>query len=409
MAYTNGTLFKGQALSNGLAANLAALSFAKAYTRLIPGGSAKLTALLSMLSTKTAVQIEHFYYTKSMVFASAQINEAAGYLAGDTVLTVDSTATILPGHILQVFRTSEQLYVVSVDSATQVTVARAYGTTAAAALVDNDFMPVVGSAFEEASARPGAASINPSRIFNYTQIFRNSWALSDTLRAIETIAGNGNVAENRLDCMEMHMRDMESALLFGELYTGTVNSKPFRKMDGIVNSVKRYAAANVSTMAATTNYTQLEDALDPIFDTQSDPKIGPQRILFVGGQAKKVITGIGRKNAQYEIVEGSDTGSFGLQFERFRISRGEFLMMEHPLLNSNADWKKMAIAVDLSSMALAFMAGRNTKSEEFGINGKYVENGLDAVGGSLTTEATLELTNPFANGVLYNLTASAVG
>lgn len=409
MAYTQGTLFKGQRNSSGQPNNLLALSFAKAYTRLIPGGSAKLTALLSMLATKTAMQIEHFYYTKSMVFSSATIQNGAGYAAGATVFTVASTATLLPGQILQVFRTQEQIYIVSVDSATQITVARAYGTTAAAALVDADFMPVIGNANEEASARPGSASITPSRIFNYTQIFRNSWALSDTLRAIETIAGNGNVAENRMDCMEFHMRDMESALLFGELYQGTVNAKPFRKMDGIINSVKRYASANVTTFGATTNYTQLEDALDPIFDTQSDPKIGPQRILFVGGTAKKVITGIGRKNAQYEIIEGDDTGSFGLQFERFRISRGEFMMMEHPLLNSNDSWKKMAIACDLSSMSLAFMVGRNTKAEEFGVNGKYVENGLDAVGGSLTTEVTLELTNPFANGVLYNLTAAATG
>lgn len=409
MAYTPGTLFKGQSLSNGLPANLAALSFAKAYTRLIPGGSAKLYALLSMLSTKTAVQKEHFYYTKSMVFASGQINNVAGYTDAATVFVLDSTATILPGHILQNFRTKEQMLVVSVDSATQVTVARAYGTTAAAAILDDDFLPGVGNANEEASSRPSSASITPARVFNYTQIFRNSWALSDTLRAIETIAGNGNVAENRMDCMEFHMRDMEAAILFGERYTGTYNSKPISKMDGIINSVTAYAPANVSTMAATTNYTQLEAALDPIFDTQSDPKIGPTRMLFVGGQALRTITAIGRLNSQYEIIEGQDTGSFGLQFSRFRISRGEFMMMEHPLLNSNDEWKKMAIATDLSSMALAFMAGRNTKAEEYGVNGKYVENGIDAVGGSLTTEVTLELTNPFANAVLYNLTAGAVG
>lgn len=409
MSYTPGTLFTGQSLSSGLPANLAALSFAKAYTRLIPGGTAKLFALLSMLNTKTAVQKEHFYYTKSMVFAVGKINNGAGYAAGDTVFVLDSTATLLPGHILQNFRTKEQMLIVSVDSATQITVVRAYGTTAAAAILDDDDLFGIGNANEEASARPSAASITPSRVFNYTQIFRNSWALSDTLRAIETIAGNGNVAENRMDCMEFHMRDMEAAVLFGERFTGTYNSKPISKMNGIVASVTTLAPDNVATMGATTNYTQLEAALDPIFDTQSDPKIGPSRILFVGGQALRTITAIGRLNSQYEIIEGEDTGAFGLQFSKFRISRGEFMMMEHPLLNSNAEWKKMAIACDLSSMALAYMVGRNTKSEEYGINGKYVENGLDAVGGSLTTEVTLELTNPFANGVLYNLTAGAAG
>lgn len=407
MAYVPGTLVKGRQLSNGLPANLAQLSFAKAYTRLVPGGSAKLTAILSMLNSGTALQPEHFYYTRSMVFPSVTIDRLLGYTATDTAFAVDSTATVLAGTVLQNFRTQEQILVTSVDSATQITVVRGYGTTAAAAILDDDFMPGVGTAYEEASSRPTAAAIQPSRVFNYTQIFRNSWALSDTLRAIETIAGNGNVAESRLDCMEFHMRDMESSLLFGELYQGTYNSRPIRKMDGIVNSIKRYAPGNVSTAGGTTNYTQLEAMLDPIFDTQSDPKVGPSRMLFVGGQALKTITAIGRLNSQYEIVEGSDTGSFGLQFSKFRIARGEFMLMEHPLLNSNAEWKKMAIATDLSSMKLAFMSGRNTKKEEFGINGQYVEDGIDAVGGSLTTEATLEFTNPSANAVIYNLTAGA--
>jgi hypothetical protein len=38
-----------------------------------------------------------------------------------------------------------------------------------------------------------------------------------------------------------------------------------------------------------------------------------------------------------------------------------------------------------------------------------VDNGIDAVGGTLTTELTCVIKNPPANTVIYNLTAAAAG
>jgi hypothetical protein len=41
------------------------------------------------------------------------------------------------------------------------------------------------------------------------------------------------------------------------------------------------------------------------------------------------------------------------------------------------------------------------------MDGRSTDDGIDAVGGSLTTEMTLEFLNPAANAVVYNLTAAA--
>lgn len=399
---------KGQLNTSDLAPNLAQLSFAKAYYRLIPGGTAKIAGMLGMLPTGTAVQPEHFYYTKSMVFPACTTTATA--LVGATSLTVDSTAQILPNMVLQNFRTQEAVLVTAVVDAVTLTIVRAFGSTAAAAVNNADYFAQVGTAFEEGSSRPIAASINVARIPNYCQIFRNSWALTGTLGAVENIAGDGNISESRRDCMEFHMADMEKSIIFGEALSGGTaiyNSKPIRKMDGIISMIKKYAPTNIATAGSTTSYSQLEGLLDPVFDTQSDPKIGTQRILLVGSQALKTINKIGRLSGQYQIVN-SET-DFGLQFSTFRMSRGEFKMIEHPLFNTNPNWKKMALAVDISSMKMMFLPGRNTKAENFGINGQYVENGLDAVGGSLLTEATLEFKHPAANAVVYNLTDGAAG
>ncbi|OYW72205.1 MAG: hypothetical protein B7Z24_01270, partial [Pseudomonadales bacterium 32-42-5] len=63
-------------------------------------------------------------------------------------------------------------------------------------------------------------------------------------------------------------------------------------------------------------------------------------------------------------------------------------MIEHPLFNTNTTWSKMAVAVDLSTFKLAYLGDRKTKSLEFNTDGNAADNGIDAVGGTLTTELT---------------------
>ena len=49
-------------------------------------------------------------------------------------------------------------------------------------------------------------------------------------------------------------------------------------------------------------------------------------------------------------------------------------------------------------------------NKEFNAEGSLVtDNGIDAVGGTLTTELTTLVKNPPANAVIYGLTASAIG
>ncbi len=393
--------------TSNLNADIVEQSFAGMITRLMPNGSAPLFAMSSMISSETAVQKEHGFFTKTMVFPYIKLNGAIG--DGTTAtFTVDSTDNITPGMVLRVDSTSEQLIVNTIISATQLTVTRGFGTVAAAAIADDVECYQVGNAFEESSSRPQARSLDPVWITNYTQIFRDSWALSDSTRATMVIAGDNTVSENKQDCAAFHASAIESALIFGQKATGTRNGQPFRTMAGLERFVTTYAAANVTTAGATTNYTQLETALDVIFDQTTDPKIANERVLFVGGGAKKVINNIGRLNGTYQIVDGQT--SFGLQFSSFKTTRGTFRMIEHPLFNTNASWKKLAIAVDLSTFNIAYLGDRKTQNKEFNTNGGIAQdNGIDAVGGTLTTECTCLVKNAAANAVIWNLTAAAAG
>lgn len=393
--------FTGMFDTSNFTTDLAKKSFAGMITRLMPNGSAPLFGLTAMLSSETAVAVEHGYFSKTMLFPELQLDGAIAD-GTTTVFTVDSTSNVLPGMIMRVNTTGENVLINQVVSSTTVQVTRGVGVTAAAAIADNVKLYQVGNAFEEGSSRPTALNITPTRITNYTQIFRNTWALTDTARATQVIAGETTVAESKQDCAAFHAADIEKALFFGQKSSGTRNGKPFRTMDGLISIVEQYSAQdNVHTAGATTTYTQLETLLDPVFNQATDPKVANERILFVGGTAKVVLNNIGRLNGTYQMVDGQT--SWGLQFSTFKTARGTFRVIEHPLFNTNTDWAKMAVGVDLSTFNIAYLGDRKTRSEEeFG-------EGVDAIGGSLTTEMTCLVKNPPANVVIYNLTAGAQG
>ena len=393
--------------------DLAKKDFAAMITRLMPQGMAPLFGLTGMLNSKTAINFEHGFFTKTMVFPEMQINNGAGYVAGITTFTVDSTANLLPNMIMRNERTGENVIINTVPDATSVTVAREVGTVAAAAILDNDVWYEIGNAFEEASVRPDAHSIDPVRVTNLTQIFRNTWAISGSAEAVEVIAGDSTDAENRQDCAGFHAAAIEKSLFFGQKSSGTRNGKPFRTMDGLINIVEDptnypaiYAGVpNSFSAAGTTNYSQLEAMLDPVFNQSTDPKVANERLLFVGGDAKVVLNNIGRINGTYQLISGET--AWGLQFDTLKISRGTFRIIEHPLFNTNAAWKKMAVGVDLSTFALAYLRGRKTQNKEFNTSGNQAQdNGIDAIGGTLTTECTCEVRNPPANVIIRGLTAA---
>ena len=386
--------------------NLNALSFAQAITRLMPNGTAPLFGLTSLLKDETASNIEHGYFSKTMIFPF--VTSSATALAGDTSITVAAYDNIVPGDLLMNERTSEIVLVTALTSGTVLAITRAVGTVVAAAVNNGDVWRTVGNAFEEGSVRPSAVAIIAERYVNNTQIFRNSWAVTKTAAAIPQIAGAGYVSESKQDCAALHAMAIEKALFFGQKFMGTRNGQPFHTMEGIIPRINAAASGNVTTLGGTTNWTQLEAALDKTLETVTDPKGGNIRTVFVGGTARRVIHNIARLNSTYQIT--TNETSWGLQIDTIRTPRGTFEMIEHPLFNAYgaaSTWAKMAVICDLNAFSLAYL--RKTSDAGYNAAGALVDNGVDAEGGTLTTELTCTIKNPAAFGVLYNFTAAAAG
>lgn len=390
-----------------LPANLAKVSFSAFITRLMPNGQAPLFGLTALLKDETAMNIEHGYFSKTMIFPSVVLNGAIADGVA-TNFTVQPTDNIVAGDLLRADTTGEIVLVTSVASSTSINVQRGVGTVAAAAIGNAVSLYSIGNAFEEGSVRPQAVSIIAERYVNFTQIFRNSWAVTKTLAAMPMIAGDGMVAESRADCASLHALAIEKSLFFGQKFMGVRNGQPFHTQEGLIARVTASAPGNITTLGATTNWTQFEAALDLTLNVVTDVKGSNIRTAFVGGTARRVIHNIARLNSTYQIQ--NTITSWGLQIDTIRTPRGTFEMIEHSLFNaygSTSTWAKMMIIVDLNAYSIAYL--RRTEDTEYNATGAMVDNGVDARGGTLTTELTSVIKNPAAFGIIYNFTAAAVG
>lgn len=399
--------------SDDIPANLAQRSFSAGLTRIMPNGGAPLFALSGYAKKKTAKDIEHGYWSKEMVYPKAIA--VGAYDTDDTLITVVSSDQLMVGSVLRwqaAYAGTQQVHTVLAElmlvtgkpDSTSIQVKRGWMGSTAQNITDQGVLVEVGNSFEQGSNAPNARAVKPVRHMNYTQIFRDAWDITGTLQAIQMEVGYNTVSENRQDAAAFHAQAIEKAAFFGKKGLDELNGRPISNMDGIERLIATYAPSNLYEAGSTTTFTQLETMLNPVFDFVTDAMYGNVRTLFVGSQAMMVINKIGLLSGVYQLMDGQ-TG-FGLQFKQFKTTRGTFNVIEHPLFNTNDDWKKMAVALDLSSFDFAYLSGRDTFHTDINTKG-HSAYGKDATGGVLTTEVTVELKNPFASAIIYNLRAAA--
>ena len=407
-------------------------SFPAMINYLLPKGDATLFGLTAKMQEETALQIEHGFFAKIMIFPSFTVTTLVSDATTATLVVLDSSQ-LVPNGLYKVVGTtsagtltpqttyaSEVVLVVSITDATHVVVTRNVGTTGTYTSIPvNSTFVHIGNAFADASTRPNSFLTKEIRVVNYTQIFRNAWMISGTVSAIQNLLGDTNLAKSKRECSQYHAMDIEKSLIFG--IKGLTGTGSMRTMNGIVSQITDGQAANLflpgSTQAGNIvsansaksgtptagdlSLDDFENWVDVTVNMSYDPASGMERVMFVGKQAHNVINRLMRLNTTYYVQQGQT--EWGLRFTRVKTTRAEVILIEHPLLNTNLQWARMAIAIDLPSLSLAYMVGRKTKSEEFNQAGLAVDSAIDASGGSLLTELTILCKNPAGCGMMLNI------
>lgn len=379
-----------------------------------PNGKAPLTGLTAAMKDRTTDDPEFNWWEKAM--QTRRLALGANMTLAGTTLTVTSGALGLKeGDILRVEQTDE-LMRVSADpsSDTSISVVRGVsGSTAATVTYNgsgiNPNLVVIGSAYEEGSSAPTGVQFDPTKKYNYTQIFRNT--LEFTRTAAKTRLRTGDqVKEAKRECLEIHSVDMERAFIFGKRHEGTLNGKPWRTTGGIISFID---SGNIKTV--TSDYGSgltlagLETYMYNIFKFGSSEKM-----CFLGNRAMLTIQQVIRLStgASWNMTPGIK--EYGMNVSRLTSPFGDLVLKTHPLFNQMEGgttgtaayygMESWALILDMAEITYVPFTDSDTKYQA-----KLEENGVDGMKSGYLTECGLEVHHPKHHYLLKNLVAAAAG
>ena len=366
-----------------------------------PNGSAPLTALMSQMKSQSVNDPEFSWWeelaqqrrvvltaaitttgqTALSVAAGSVAGSTGGFslTAGDLVMTEDSLGRI--GTAAQ-----EIMMVTAVASDTSITVSRGQaGTTAVANFAIGVALLRIGNAFAEGSLSASAISQNPTKFFNFVQIFKTDYQVSNTDIVTNHRTGDPLANEKRRK-MFSHANAMEYGYIFGRRSETTgSNGMPLRTTGGILQYVQSNRVTFGTGAGGTVTWTEdnLLDALAPCFDV-SVPGVGNERIVFAGNGALNEINKLAKNSNNTRLNHEGTQKIFGMELTKIVLPQGTLYLRTHPMFNQHPVYRFSMLGI-----APAGIRDRVLRATKF--NDNIQPNNADFKQGEWITESGLEL------------------
>lgn len=373
--------------------------FANAVLQTNPTGTALLLALSSGMPKAAAGDVIFNWFEDVHISGRAAVVSGG---TGTTVVVADGSFYV-PGTVLMAESTGERM-LVTATAGNSLTVVRGLGGTAVVALTNVMFVQQIGNAHEEASGIPTAVSQQGHPRLNYVQIFRNSWAITGTAKAISFRTGN-RLAKNKRDCAMYHAEDMERAFMWGVKHVSTLNGNQFRMTDGVLKQIEDYGGKVMSAatdsgagaVAGNLSMVDFQEWMRNIFslNVKGQPN---ERIMLSGDLVLAAINRMTILDSMYTITQGET--SVGIDVTTVVTPFGKLKVMTHPLMNENPTWQHEAYVLHPGGIRRRFL--RDTFMEDYDKNGNRID-GVDADQGVITTEAGIEVGAAQTMGILRNV------
>lgn len=353
-----------------------------------PRNKAPLATLTAAMSEQSTDDPEFNWWEEEVDTHILTLNDATGMTNAETTFIIDANGNRLKaGDLLRVKRTGETIRVSSVTNDTQFEATRGVAGTAAAAMLDNDVLIYLGSAYREGAGRPTGVSWNPVKKYNYTQIFRDS--VEWTRTASKTRLRTGDMMKNdRRRAVNKHVIGMERAFIFGARFETTESNQPLRYTGGILSFID---AGNQVNHNGTLSLKQLEDYIDDIF------AYGPgEKVCFCSLATMMKLNRLVRKNTDYQW--GPPEREFTFIVRRFHTPGGTLILTEHPLFSAaNAELASDMLIIDTESLKYRYVTDTVLLKDR-------QDKGMDGTAEEYLTEAGLEIHHPKHHFWLQNIT-----
>lgn len=316
-----------------------------------------------------------------------------------TTVVVDDGSFYVPNTILLVEETGEHLFVTAV-AANSLTVIRGLAGTSIVSITSAHHVQKIGNAFEEASSMPTPVTQQGAPRFNFTQIWRNGWAISGTAKAVKYLTGS-KLAYNKQMCATYHAEDIERSFIWGKKALTTLNGKQFRMTDGILTQIESYGgvvkSANTGSVAGNLSRGDLETFIQEVFayNVKGQPN---ERIAFCGNMALAVVQRMAFLDGSYQFSQGET--KLGVKINEVQTPFGTLKLMTHALMNENPVWTHELYTLHPGAIKKRML--RDTFPENYDKSGAGVA-GKDADEGAITTEGAIQVGAAKTMGIYRNI------
>jgi hypothetical protein len=278
-------------------------------------------------------------------------------------------------------------------------------------LSDADRILVTGNVNAEGAAMPDAISYDPTKWYNYTQIFRTPLSITGT--AIETKLRTNPQAYQELkrEILENHSIEMEKAFWWGVPSESIgSNGKKERTTLGIIPAIRggytghgglTGTVSNYATESAWSGQSWLAGGIEWL-NTQLEVmfRYGKRdKLAFCGSQTLMYINQLVENSGDFSFAP--DTTFYGLKVKNWVTVQGTIGMIQHPLFSQEPTTRDIMVIIEPENLKYRPIKNRDTKfiGEKIGsTNTGYTRR--DGIDEEYLTECGLEYHFPNAWGYL---------
>lgn len=314
---------------------------------MLEDGSSGFLQLLMKLRKKDATQAKIEWFENELLPRFDTLG--ASLSSSATSMTVTAYTRFRANDIVQV-NDGELVRVTATPSTTTVSISRAVGETAAAAVDSGARLRILQPAMAEGSSSRALLSTQRSPQYNYLGIIRTPFGYTETARWSQTLGEPDKMASEAANALLEHKKDIEGMILFGERALDESGTHPRRMSRGLFKAI--------STNSLNANGPLTES----VFDTwlMKLRRYGKkEKVAFLSPIICNAINGF----AKDKLRKVDASKSYGLSITRYENAGGAVNIVEHNLLTNDSlsdytGWGGAGVAVDLEDIILRTAPGR---------------------------------------------------
>lgn len=367
----------------------------------MPGGTAPLLALSSGMESAPVNDTAFSWIEDQWLNGNTTAAETVNSAAVD--FDVADPNIWIPGTIIM-NETSGEYMLITAITGVNVTVIRGFGGTPAATVTSGHRLQSVGTTHAEGSGRPDPVAQRGDPRTNYTQIFKNAWAITGTAKAVSFHTGS-QMALNRSQCFAYHAEDIERAFLWGRKDLRVLGSKQLRTSNGVLAQITDFGglveAANYGGNAGTMSVFGLQNFLRRVTDTRAKG-FPNERIAFSSSLFLELLNQMATRDSAYQVHVSEN--EYGMEIVKLNFVNGNIKFLTHPMMVDNAKWDNELYVLHPGLIRKRVL--RKTWSEEFSPE-KQNNNGMDATEGYIADELGFEIKGAKTMGIMTAINTSA--